>query len=83
VICAGGGCPFAKRTFVPKDGKVALASQFKRGLRPHATVEIVVSAPNAVAKVAVFTIERGTQPIVADRCLPPGAKKPARCASSR
>ena len=82
VICSGGGCPFATRTFAPKHGKVALASQFKRGLRPRATVEIVISAPNSVAKVAVFTIERGTQPTVADRCLPPGAKKPARCASS-
>jgi len=79
VICHGGGCPFAKKSFAAHGGKVLLASKFKQGLKPHATLEIVVSAPNAVAKVALFTIQSGSQPTVVARCLPPGAKKPTPC----
>jgi CSLREA domain-containing protein len=79
VICHGGGCPFAKKSFTPHAGKVLLASNFKRGLKPHATLEIVVRAPNAVAKVALFTIQSGSQPTVVGRCLPPGAQKPTPC----
>jgi hypothetical protein len=79
VTCGGQGCPFAKRTFSAHNGKVALASFFKRGLGPHATVEIVISASNEVAKVVTFTIQRSAQPTVTAACQPPGAKKPSKC----
>ena len=68
VACHGGGCPFAKRSFKPHGGKVLLASQFKGGLKPHATLEIVVSAPGEVAKVATFTIQSGKQPTLVEAC---------------
>jgi hypothetical protein len=79
VTCGGGGCPFATRTFSAHNGKVALASFFKRGLRPHDTLEIVISASNEVAKVVTFTIQRSAQPTVTAACLPPGAHKPSKC----
>jgi hypothetical protein len=79
VTCHGGGCPFTKRSFSPHNGKVALASFFSRGLRPHATVEIVVSATDEVAKVVTFTIQSDSEPTVTARCLPPGAHKPSKC----
>jgi hypothetical protein len=82
VICHGGGCPFAKRSFSPKAGKVSLASLFKGGLKPHATLELEVTAPNEVAKVATFTILAGAQPSAVASCLPPGAKSPTRCAKA-
>ena len=80
VTCHGGGCPFAKRHLTPHGGKVALAPLFKKALAPGAKIQIVISAPNAVAKVATFTIQSGKQPTVVDTCLPPGAKTPTRCA---
>jgi hypothetical protein len=80
VICHGGGCPFGTRAFAAHGGKVALASFFKHGLSPHATLEIVISAANEVAKVVTFTIQSGAQPTLTARCLPPGASKPSRCA---
>jgi hypothetical protein len=79
VTCNGSGCPFSKRSFSAHNGKVALASFFKHGLGPHATVEIVISATNEVAKVVTFTIQRSAQPTVAALCLPPGAKRPSKC----
>ena len=80
VTCHGGGCPFAKKHLTPHGGKVALAPLFKKALAPGAKIQIVISAPNAVAKVATFTIQSGKQPTVVDTCLPPGAKAPSRCA---
>jgi hypothetical protein len=82
VTCSGGGCPFPKRTFKPHGGKVDLAPSFKRGLKPHATVVIEITAPNEVAKVAIFKIQSGAQPTLNELCQPPGVHKPTRCANS-
>ena len=80
VICHGGGCPFAKRTFSPSRGRVRLASAFKRSaLRPGATLELEITAANSVGKVAIFTIRSGQQPSLAESCLPPGTARPTRC----
>jgi hypothetical protein len=82
VSCSGGGCPFATRSFAPRGGKVVLAPLFKGGLKPHAKLEIVISAPGEVAKVATFTIESGAQPTLVEACEPPGSSKPSRCAKA-
>ncbi len=80
VICHGGGCPFAKRTFSPRRGRVALASAFKHSaLRPGATLELEITAAKSVGKVASFTIRSGQQPSLAESCLPPGTRRPTRC----
>jgi hypothetical protein len=83
VICRGHGCPFSKRTFsAPKHGKLALASALKqRHLSPHSTVELQITAPGDVGEVVVFTIVSGKQPTEAFRCLVPGSRSPAACAS--
>jgi hypothetical protein len=82
VSCSGGGCPFSKRSFTPHGGTVDLAPSFKHGLKPHATVEVEISAANKVAKVATFTIQSGAQPTLTELCQPPGANKPTRCVHS-
>jgi DNA-binding beta-propeller fold protein YncE len=82
VICHGGGCPFARRTFSPHGKQLALASDLKhRHLAPHTTLELEITAANDVGKVAIFTILSGQSPSLAERCLPPGARKPVVCAS--
>jgi len=80
VICHGGGCPFSKHSFTPKGGSVNLEKKFKKHhMKPKATIEIVVSAPNDVAKIGLITIRAGAQPKFKTLCQPPGVSKPASC----
>jgi hypothetical protein len=80
VICHGGGCPFATRSFKPRHGRVALASAFKGShLHVRATLELEIARAGSVAQVEIFTIRSGRSPSVAVLCLPPGVRKPARC----
>jgi hypothetical protein len=80
LLCHGGGCPFARRTFAPTNGKLKLASALKHGhLRPRATVEVQITAPADVGEVVVFTIRSNKPPTESFRCLPPGARRPAAC----
>lgn len=80
VICHGGGCPFAARTFAPRHGRVVLAPVFQHSpLHAGATLVLEVIAANRVAKVETFTIRGGQPPTVNRQCLPPGTSRPARC----
>ncbi len=79
VICHGGGCPFAARTFAPRRGQVLLAPGFHSPLDAGATLVLEVVAPDRVAKVETFTIRGGLPPTVSRECLPPGTSRPARC----
>jgi hypothetical protein len=80
VICHGGGCPFSVRTFAPRHGLVVLAPLFRHSqLRPGATIQLRVGAPNRVAEVETFVIRSGQGPGVIKQCLPPGAARPAKC----
>jgi hypothetical protein len=81
IICHGGGCPFAMRSFSPVSRRVVLAPVFKGSrLRPGATLELEITGPNRVGKVAIFKILAGQAPSLSESCLPPGAKSPTRCA---
>jgi hypothetical protein len=81
IICHGGGCPFAMRSFSPVSRRVVLAPAFEGSrLRPGTTLELDITAPNDVGKVAIFTIRSGAEPALVERCLPPGAHSPTRCA---
>jgi hypothetical protein len=81
VICHGGGCPFAHRTFRPRRGSVSLTGAFSSArLRPGAALTIEITAPNSVGKVLTFTIRSGAAPSQSKRCLPPGARAPSACA---
>ena len=80
VICHGGGCPFSTRGFAPVHGQVVLTPFFKHSpLRPGATVQLRIAAPNRVAEVETFVIRSGQQPQVIHQCLPPGTARPAQC----
>jgi hypothetical protein len=48
-------------------------------LRPGATLEIDITAPDDVGKVLIFKILSGRQPLTVAQCLPPGAHRPATC----
>lgn len=78
VRCKGRGCPFKKKSFRPSSGKVDLTKRFKRKLATKATVEIRVTAPNAIGPVGIYTIGKD-RPKTRSLCLVPGATKPATC----
>jgi CSLREA domain-containing protein len=80
VTCHGGGCPFEKRTFTPRRGRVVLAPAFKhRPLHAGTTLVLEVTAVDQVGKVETFKIRSGQPPTVNRECLPPGTSRPARC----
>jgi hypothetical protein len=79
-VCDGGGCPYGERTFKRK-GTVVLAGALRGAqLSPGTTIAILITAPNRVGKVVVFTTHAGGPPTAAQRCLPPGARRPLMCA---
>jgi CSLREA domain-containing protein len=80
VICHGGGCPFAQRTFAARRGRVVLTPAFRgHPLRPGATLVVEIIAANQVGKAETFKIRSGQGPAVNQECLPPGTSRPARC----
>jgi hypothetical protein len=80
VRCRGEHCPFARRTAVANaKGKAGLRKFFKHRLRPPFTIDVRVTYPNTIGKVARFSVKRAEAPGMKRLCLPPGAKKPRRC----
>ena len=82
VLCKGGGCPFAKKSFkVRKPSKpLKLEGAFKgRSLQPGARVEVRVQRSKMIAKVVRYTIRDGKGPKSTTLCLAPGKKKPKAC----
>jgi hypothetical protein len=80
VLCRGKRCPFrVKRTRVSANGTAQLRKFFRRRLRAGVTIEVRILAPNMIGKVVRLPIKRGRIPDGITLCLPPGAKKPARC----
>ncbi|MFL5865044.1 MAG: hypothetical protein ACJ780_30490 [Solirubrobacteraceae bacterium] len=83
LVCAGHGCPFAKRTFTaPRRGKLQLAPALKqRHLRVGSTVDVRITALNDIGEVVRFTVVPGKLPRESFLCLPPGARRPSVCVS--
>ncbi|MET0782180.1 MAG: hypothetical protein ABWZ16_11755, partial [Microbacterium sp.] len=79
--CRGAGCPFQRRVVRPRRGRRAVLTGRFRGARltPGSVVEIRITAPDAIGKVSRFTIRSNAVPTLADRCLPPGRKRPVKC----
>jgi hypothetical protein len=79
--CRGRGCPFAKRVIrSAKGGNVNVRTPLRRAkLRVGTVLEVRVSAPFHVTKVARFTMRRNKLPLTTYLCLPAGATKPRRC----
>jgi hypothetical protein len=80
-LCHGGGCPFAKRSFIAKHRTAAVTpALLDSHLTPGTTLTIEIEAPNSVGKVVEFTMLSGKQPAITSRCLVPGESKPTACA---
>jgi DNA-binding beta-propeller fold protein YncE len=80
IRCKGKGCPFAKRAVKIRDGKANAAKGFKHAkLRRGTTVQVRILVPGMIGKVVVYTMPKKGFPIGRQRCLPPGATKPAKC----
>jgi hypothetical protein len=81
IACRGRGCPFSRKTF-RRARSVTLTRYFAGAhLLPGATVDVRITAPNSVGKDALLTTRSGAGPTEVDLCLPPGARKPLKCAS--
>jgi hypothetical protein len=83
VVCRGGGCPFAKKSFArSKRGKLDVAPALKqRHLSVGSTVDLQITAANTVGEVVRFTVLSGKLPKESFLCLPPGARTASACAS--
>jgi hypothetical protein len=75
-------CPGKARKAVTRrnvSGTVALRQFTKVRLRVGTTITVTISKRNAIGAVKILTIRRAKEPVVRDRCLPPGAKRPTAC----
>jgi hypothetical protein len=82
VICRGGGCPFSLKHPKIKGGGAAVTPLLGQAkLRPHAVVELVISAPNSVSQVEEFVIRAGAAPTASSLCQAPGVKQPGSCSA--
>ena len=82
VRCGGRGCPLARRKFQMRQaGDRKLTALFRRSrLLPGARLEVRLSAPSTIGRVAVYAVPREGTPGKPDPlCLTPGAEKPGRC----
>jgi hypothetical protein len=82
VICKGGGCPFAHRSFSPDSShRVGFGPPVTSShLHPGAVLTLETTDTDYVGKVAIFTVLSGRFPTVGSKCLPPGAANPSKCA---
>jgi len=77
--CSGGGCPFKRKRVVGSARKStysALSALKRRMLRPHARLEVRVTAPDRSVQRRSFEIRRGKLPKRSGRCRAgdPGSK---------
>ena len=79
VRCRGTRCPFrAKKARVAANGTAKLRRFFRGWLRPRMTIEVRITASNAIGKVVRYPIRRGRVPQSRILCLPPGTTKPRK-----
>ncbi len=69
------------RTFTKRNarGTVRLKPFLRKTLRVGTVIEVRVTKPGMIGAFKRLTVLRDKNPAIATRCLPPGAKKPARC----
>jgi hypothetical protein len=80
VRCKGRGCPFSRKRFAVKNGRVDASKAVRKGkLRVRARVQVRITKPGAIGKVVVYRVPKKGLPKGRVRCLPPGATKPTAC----
>ena len=80
--CKGKGCTRKKAKVKVKKNRPAVSlTKYVRGaeLEPGTRIEIRITHKGSVGSFRRFTIRSGKLPKQSRRCLPPGAKKPAKC----
>jgi PKD repeat protein len=85
--CAGHGCPVKRLTAKVKAAKgkgvgVVRFRKMERVLPAGTRLEVAVTADGLVGKYTRFTIRRLALPGRTDRCIMPGAPRPASCPST-
>ena len=84
ISCRGGGCPFRSRTrkLTRDRSRQTIARPLGRAmLKPGARLEVRLTKPQTIGIVVRFTMRAGAFPARSELCLPPGAKRPKRCAA--
>lgn len=75
-------CPYRSRSQTVRRAtrRLNLVRPYRRKRLPVGTViEVQITAPNFIGKVARFTVRKSAIPKRTNLCLPPGARKPSRC----
>jgi hypothetical protein len=80
VMCSKG-CSAKRWTTRPKRSSVSLSRFTRRPLRVGRSIRVQVTKPGTIGSVKTLTIRARKAPRVIDRCLPPGARAPQRCAT--
>lgn len=79
--CLGVSCP-APRTFGPGRRSVDLRTLLLgRRFGPGTVIQLRITAPNSVGRLVTYTTRSGNAPTRAVQCLPPGRRRPSRCAT--
>jgi len=83
--CRGRGCPFRSRTRTRGLGrnraKLEIVRPLKKArLKPGARFIVRLTKPGTVGVFLRFKVRPGKPPLRRERCLPPGATDPVRCA---
>ena len=72
----GGISKFTKRN---ARGNVSLKRFLRRTLRAGTVIDVRVTKPGRIGAVKRLTVRRKKNPVIKTFCLPPAAKRPARC----
>jgi hypothetical protein len=75
----GSKCPAKKFTKKNAKGTVKLKTFIGKKFKKGTVITIQVTKPGFTGAVKLVTIRKRNGPSTSTRCLPPGAKKPAKC----
>ncbi len=80
LTCQGAGCPVKRATLKIRRGTASATGVLNGAhLRVGTIVQIIVSAPNAVAEVVRFQIVSDRLPRTTSLCQTPGQRAPGAC----
>jgi hypothetical protein len=80
-VTCSKGCSAKRWTTRPKRSTLSLSRFTKRSLRVGRSIRVQVTKPGTIGSVKTLKIRSRKAPTVTERCLPPGAKAPQRCAT--
>lgn len=80
VRCHGAACPYRRAAARASD--LVRFRRLQRALGAGTVIAVRVTKRGTIGKYTRFRIRRGERPARLDRCLKPGAGKPARCPST-